>query len=221
VSGLRGFAESVLSLVPAGFDAYVRIFHPAYRRDGSDWTPVRWAEIAAANGRQAHAGMQLNALTGNYRFLHEAQPGVFDRPPSQGVLPPELAGPLAAVLALHTTTPDQCSFAVWNGFGAALRADVRSAPTFRVPFREYHLLAGPSEAAVENVDEPPARQSPNLWWPDDRAWCVATEIDLNTSYVGCGDACRDDILARPELEAFPIDSASGVTWRSDVLNPVE
>ena len=33
VDGLRGFGESVLSLVPEGFDAYARIFHPAGNGD--------------------------------------------------------------------------------------------------------------------------------------------------------------------------------------------
>ena len=30
VEALRTFAESVTSLVPGGFEAYVRVFHPAY-----------------------------------------------------------------------------------------------------------------------------------------------------------------------------------------------
>jgi len=31
VDGLRGFAESVFSVVPEGFEAYGRIFHPTAR----------------------------------------------------------------------------------------------------------------------------------------------------------------------------------------------
>lgn len=179
---------------------------------------MRWTKVAAANGTRAHAGMQLCALTGSYHFMNHPQPGVFDHPPQGGSLPPELAVPLAAALALHTTTPERCWFAVWNGFGGT-REDVGSAPTFRVPAREYHLLEGPVEAAADSVLD--RTQSPNLWWPDDRAWCVTTEIDLNTTYVGCNAACRDEILALPEFEALPIDSATGITWRSDLLNPFE
>ena len=26
--------------------------------------------------------------------------------------------------------------------------------------------------------------SPSIWWPEDRAWCVATDIDLFDTYVG-------------------------------------
>ena len=218
VGSLRDFAMSVVSLVPAGFPAYVRVFHPAYRGVGSKRTPVRWAEIAAAGEKRAHAGMQLPALTGSFEALHHPQPGVFDRPPVEGSLPPELAAVLPAALAAHTSTPDRCWFAVWDGFGA-LRADVRSAPTFTVPQREYHLLEGPMHAVAETVLDAPS-QSPNLWWPDDRAWCVATEIDLNTTYIGCSADCCAEIVALPEVEALPVEPAYGITLRSDLLNSI-
>jgi hypothetical protein len=57
-----------------------------------------------------------------------------------------------------------------------------------------------------------------VWWPDDRAWCVATDIDLNSTYIGCDDACRAEILALSEVEALPIDPATGIDYRSDLRN---
>jgi hypothetical protein len=218
VAALRTFGESVLSLVPAGFSTYVRLFHPAYRHAADGLKPLGWADVADANGTRAHAAMQLITLTGSPEYLHAAQPGVYDLPPREGSLPPELVEPLIAVLARRTTTPDRCWFAVWNGFGAT-RADVRSAPTFHLPGRDYHLLAGPIGAVAESVLDQPGAQSPNLWWPADHAWCVATEIDLNTTYIGCDEACRDEILSVAELEAAPIDRGAGISWRSDPVNP--
>jgi hypothetical protein len=159
--------------------------------------------------------MQLSALTGS-DHLHDGCPGVFDHAPEVGSLPRELAGPLAVTLARHTAIPDMCWFAVWYGWGG-LREEVRAAPMFRLPNREYHLLTGPVDAVTANV-EGPFEQTPNLWWPEDHAWCVATEIDLNTTYIGCSDACRDRILALPEIEALPIDPATGIDIRSDALN---
>lgn len=206
--------------MPRGFDAYVRLFHPAYLIVGSELTPVRWEEIARATGRKAHAGMQLNALTGDYRFLQNPLPGVYDQPPQVGSLPSELTDCLEAALALQTTTATRCWFAVWNGFGGT-RAEVRQAATFHVPQREFYLLAGQVGAVAESAVESPRYQSPNLWWPEDRAWCVATEIDLNTTYVGCSEACREALLTLPEAEALSIDPATGINWRSDTVNPFE
>ncbi|TMD41293.1 MAG: hypothetical protein E6I88_07925 [Chloroflexi bacterium] len=47
-------------------------------------------------------------------------------------------------------------------------------------------------------------QTPNLWWPEDRSWCVATEIDLAETYVGGSDACIARILEDRGLDAFPM-----------------
>ena len=223
VAELQTFGESVLSLVPASFSAYVRVFHPAWRLgDGGELTiPVRWADIGAANGTRTNPGMQLRALIGALTYEHnlEPQPGLYDAGPQVGSLPVDQEGTLGAVLARHTATPERCWFAVWDGYGAT-RADVLSAPTFHLLARDYHLLVGPVGAAAESALDPPWYQSPNLWWPDDRAWCVATEIDLDTTYIGCTDACRDEILAAPELETFPIDPATRIDWYGDPVNPL-
>lgn len=211
--GVRGFAESVLSLVPAGFPAYVRVFHPAFLAGA----PVGWAEIAAATGKRAHPGMQLPALTGDDQTEH-ALPGLFDRAPEVGSLPAAIAPEIVALIGRHTATPERCWFAPWVGW-AALEDDVRRAPTFALPNREYHLLHGPLEAVLD-VELPACRyrQLPSLWWPDDRAWCLATEIDLNTTYVGCSRGCAEALVASSRLEAATIAPATGVTFDSDTLN---
>ena len=216
VSGLQGFAESVLSLVPPGFTFYVRIFHPAYRRDGDQLVCVRWSEIAAANGREYHAGMQLTSLTGSFDSYRNGQAGVFDVAPQIGSLPPELAEPLAALLGRRAGGTTW--FAFWEGF-AGLRADITAAPAFSVPNRTYHLLSGPVAAVAESAWTI-GHQSPNLWWPDDRAWCAATEIDLNTTYVASVEESASAILEDGGLEALPIDPKIGIAFDSDTLNPL-
>ena len=47
----------------------------------------------------------------------------------------------------------------------------------QLPAREYVLFVGPL-AGLPSLMEAQGGRSPNLWWPEDRAWCVATEIDL-------------------------------------------
>jgi hypothetical protein len=221
VAGLRGFADSVVSLVPAGFSAYLRVFHPAYRACASGRAAVTWAEIAQANGTQMHARVQLGSITGSERYECEGQPGVFDEPPVTGTMPAELLDRLATALAGHTSTPGACYFALWDGFGALPR-QVRSAPTFSLPQRTYHLLTGPAEAVGElaEASAPFSRsQSPNLWWPQDRAWCVATEIDLKSTYIGAHRACLQDLASLPGVEAATVAADLGVDWLSDTLNP--
>jgi len=99
-----------------------------------------------------------------------------------------------------------------------LRRDLALAPKFGIPGRSYHLLAGPIEAATESVSQVAvgpelpflsalAFQSTSFWWPDDHAWCVATEIDFNTTYIGCDEVCCHEIL-RLGLESFEVDPAA-------------
>jgi hypothetical protein len=61
--------------------------------------------------------------------------------------------------------------------------------------------------------------SANLWWPDDRAWCVATEIDFNTTYVGGSTAGVEDLLGDARFEAMNTLVTNQITSTSDRLNP--
>jgi hypothetical protein len=221
-AGLRGFAASVLSVVPVGFPAYARIFHPAQRRDGVGWKLVSWREVAAANGRVAHRAMQWCSLVGCCSLRGDdcrPQPGVWDVEPATGHLPRDLAVVLAEVLAGQTTTPQRCWFAVWDGFGD-LAVPEQDAPSFAVPQRRMLLLSGAIGAVgTSSLGVTPGWQSPNLWWPDDRAWCVATEIDLMSTYVGGSRGCVQAILGHPQVEAAAVEPSDGIAADSDAINP--
>ncbi len=199
IEGLRGFAESVLSLVPEGFGAYARIFHPAWNYEPE--APVRWRDIALANGRTAHRMMQWPSITGSYRFCEgNGQPGVWDHQPEEGSLPEPLVPVLTPVLTRHTATPGRCGFAGWEGWGAREPA-VRDAPVVEIPHRRLELLTGPIPAVRRSLETPPWWQSPTLWWPDDRAWCVETEVDFMSTYVGGTHELVAELAGHPYLEA--------------------
>jgi hypothetical protein len=220
VAGLRGFAESVLSVVPAGLEAYARIFHPAQRRDGTHWTPVSWHQVAQANHRLAHPAMQWCHLVGSCSLGGggQSQPGIWDLEPAEGSLPRDLAVVLAEMLAAHTATPERCWFGVWEGFGAL--AVPPDAAAFEIPGRRMLLLAGAVGAvATASLCTAPFWQSPNLWWPEDRAWCVATEIDLMSTYIGASRRCVQAIVEHAALEAAVVAPTDGITHFSDSVNP--
>lgn len=155
--------------------------------------------------------MQLCALTGSDEHSVTGQPGVFDEAPRIGALPPETAEPLASVLARHTATADRCWLAIWDGWSGLPEA-VRRWPAFQTPERRYHLGLGPI-AALHTWPQPP-----NLCWPEDRAWCLTTEIDLNSTYLGASRACVEELLAETALEihpAAPTDRIGGGGGGSD------
>jgi hypothetical protein len=249
VERLVEFATDVNSVVPSGFNAYIRLFHPASRFEAGEEVAVTWAQVAAANGRVVHAEMQWPNVSGVEEHSGESAPGLWDAEPNVGTLPRNHAAVLADVLRGHTTTPDRVWFCVWEGWGgmwfhpvgrSTLYAPGRGrkrgrgffsrfrnrrelpppAPRVQVPGRAYYLLSGPIEAIEESMEQPPGYQSANLWWPDDDAWCVATEIDFSWTYIAGTEALADELINHPKLEAIRTRLDHGITYDSDTLNPL-
>ncbi len=258
---LVGFGAGVHSVVPSGFPAYVRVFHPA-DRGGPEPRAVRWAEVAERAGTTMHGLAQFAALT--RPFDDPASSRRWDVcPPAQGNLDPESLAALCEVLARHTTTPAACWFCLWHGHGwlrpgghtvavltrrgrdgsevadaggatpAATEPPVQAVvptgedpssparPLVRLPHREYLLFCGPVDAAggvgflAHGVFFP---HSPNLFWPHDHVWCVATEIDLDSTYIAGDQALADDLLSDPHLEAWSVRPDDSISWDSDTVN---
>jgi hypothetical protein len=216
--GVTGFAESVLSLVPRGFEAYARIFHPAvpggfFENLRTGQVPMTWSEVAAIKGTRAHRAMQWPSLVRTYR-----SESIFpDVEPGMGFLPLPVAEVLVEILKRQTDAPQHCFFGIWDGYGG-LSDFVRAGPTFNLPNRRYHLLAGPIETLVESGN-PLFEEWANLWWPEDRAWGVATEIDMVSTYVGGDRACIVRLLEDERLEVYEVEPSDGVTWSDDTDNP--
>jgi len=142
----------------------------------------------------------------------------WDDPPQEGNLPREDAERLASLLRPHTTTQDVFWFCVWEGYGYFDAKRYRDLPRVTVPQRSYVLYRGPLDA-VTSFHWGWIWQSPNLWWPDDHAWCVATEIDLPETYVGGSQACIEQILADDQLESIQTRSDARVDINADTVNP--
>ena len=52
-----------------------------------------------------------------------------------------------------------------------------NVPRLKGQGRDYILFRSPLETVPPLSQYPPWGQSPSLWWPEDRAWCVATDVD--------------------------------------------
>lgn len=218
---VHGFAENVGSLIPSGFASYARLLHPPFRQGPatSDLTRVTWSEVAQANERLIHPEVQFASLVGHSRLSGHEQLGLWDTEPDEGTLCADLAVQLAAVLGHYTATPERCWFAVWDGWGN-LRFSHIDAQRFQLPGREYFLLSGPLGAVGQSLGTTLSEhRSANLWWPSDQAWCVASEVDLNSTYVGGSEACVAKLLTTPGLEVVPAKVTESITAKSDRVNP--
>lgn len=241
---LTGPMGSVTGTVPAGFAAYARLCHPVPDSSGGR---VSWRAVAAATGRTAHPLMQWHGLVGSpdpFNFSGSLWPA---GAPTRGNLPVHALRVLCDVLARHTGRPDDCAFCLWVGYGALHGAVVRltatpesgarpraekvpppvapqvlAGPQVHLPSRDYLLLTGPVSAAADidwgTFDDVPDPQSPNLFWPADHAWCVASEIDFDSTLVGGSASLIADLLAAPGLEAWPVSADDRLTFAADAIN---
>jgi len=91
-------------------------------------------------------------------------------------------------------------------------------PRVYLPGRDYLLFEGLLEGATDFgwylTRDHFVPQSPNLFWPEDHAWCIASEIDLYCTLVGGPHA----LLANPALEAWRVFPDDPVTSDSDEIN---
>jgi hypothetical protein len=214
-------SAAVGGFLPDLFEAYARVLHPWGA--GQD-RKIRWSDLALEAGVVLGPTTQREELESCAVRRGAAQPRA-------GTLEPEELDALVDVLAPFTATPQSCRFGVWEGYDwvqgyPALRPIIGVAypieasrpppqvipkpppaapagPRVEIPGRSLALYEGPIEAAAALLGFP-TRQTPNLWWPDDRAWCVASEIDFCSTYVGGSPALIERVLGDGRVEAISV-----------------
>lgn len=136
--------SSTLSVVPSGFAAYVRVFHPVMRErpvPGKTWRdlaratsildiqnslvhePATWAQAAQSFGTVMHPAAQYHKLV--RRSPHDldelkAPDGWRYSIPEEGNLGQTPLTAVSAVLARHTVTPNSGIAAIWEGHGGLI-----------------------------------------------------------------------------------------------------
>ena len=233
------------SVVPRGFDAYVRILHPvpADRPLGDDWRTLEspwsgdgeienrlgsWQEVATACGTIGHPLMQWHRITrqpldGNNEVYDAA--GWRFSSPQQGQLESWVLADVASVLAGHTATPDAGAAGVWCGWGGLSMAG--AGPMLKLPQREHVLVeAGIREFATEKwptiapwVHNPSWAESPSLIWPEDHAWVLVTEVDFDSTVVAGSRALVEELVKHPLIEAYEIPEGADLSSEGDRINP--
>ncbi|PPG37150.1 hypothetical protein C5C36_15535 [Rathayibacter sp. AY1G1] len=197
------------SVAGYGFEAYARVLHP--RPDGDDiWERQRWADVAATAGKVMHPLVQWERLLGR----DEPRGGTSD----VGRLDPQVLAALAPILSSATTTPGDALAAYWvGGTGQNLLGRPVSID------RYDYILAATSMAELAEPGWGPeiglrGEEAPQLLWPEDHAWVLATEIDWDSTIVAGSHTLVSAILTDGRFEAFPVDEDSDLSWNGDTIN---
>jgi hypothetical protein len=187
---LRPGTFDVSMTVPQGYEAYARILFPFIGEDiltdgrVTGQEHVTWTQTARRSGRVPHALMERETIV---------PPGADGD--CSGELTDEQVDALLPILARHTAS-EHSWFLLWSGFGHLNQHVFERQPRVVHPMRDFYLLRG-ALSTYRNLPD-----SPNYWWPDDRAWCLCTDTDFYWAYIAGSAACIREVLAVPELDAY-------------------
>jgi hypothetical protein len=186
------------TLVPDEFAACLRVLHPAQRSGNGLVQDVRWQDIAMSNGRTLSSLSHYEDISppGSLSDLDLAKP-------LQGQLADRLCEELAATLSRHTHTPADCIFMFSSSWGSLLPSN---AELTRVQLYEgdYVVTTGRCAEACDFA------VNPTMWWPSDRSWIVVTQVDMDSSFIGCDYVTMKALLESPNIEAWQVSREAPV-----------
>jgi hypothetical protein len=188
-------ANYAAAVIPCGYSAYARLFHPAY--NGTEDREISWSEVARLTGRIPHSQMQWHSIASTKKS-EICLANMIE--PYAGYLPVKQAKALIEILSKYTSTSETCYFAIWDGWDFPDMDKIRNQTAgFQLWDRFYFLMKGDIRSAISGIS---SFLPPSIWWPKDRTWCIATEVDMMWTYVGGAEGCIDEILKNNSLEAW-------------------
>lgn len=216
MAGRRG----VDLVVPDGFEAYARIHHRIH--NGERWTDFAPEYLVRGVEMYDFIGTKLELIDGDGNL----DAGDVD------ALVPLLEGATAtpsicryalwqgwgwehrgsmSVLSSGDAAEKQAIRAVFDEAMAPVWTFAATCPV--EPWwggRDVILFDGPIEAVAtigyhSSTRTPLERQSPQWWWPEDRAWFVGTEIDHPWTYVAGNRTLIDEVLTSPHWESIRVE----------------
>jgi hypothetical protein len=129
---LAPFGSGVAAIVPNGFEAYVRVLHPA---KGTNDEPIRWADVAAQSGRTMHRLAQFHAI--NRPSITAVDPAV--NGPENGNLVPHLLKVLYTALSGYSAHRSHASSVFGKGtVGCGIQAKAAGSSSLQsdIPDRQ-------------------------------------------------------------------------------------
>jgi hypothetical protein len=79
---------------------------------------------------------------------------------------------------------------------ATIRSALAAVPRFDLPDRAYYLTHGPLSAITDlRYPDVDGWRNPDLFWPHDRSWFAATDVDFWSLYVGGSEPFTTELAA--------------------------
>jgi hypothetical protein len=233
-----GAGPLVKQQIPQIYDAYARIFHPAIDLGGRR---ITWSEVALRLGKTPHRGMQWNSIIGCQGSIQSRLPDWLAAAPALGELDLQSLNSLCEVLEDNSQDSKNVFYGL-STIHSGVRNAFDTAPMFQLPQRDFVILSGPLSAIAtvgfagtsgtsvkfrepeEAATEAPmhsssfTRISPNLIWPSDHNWFVATEYEFDSTLIGGSSILIADLIDQAHLETWIIQPEDSLSYEGDRIN---
>lgn len=228
-SDVEGFEISlegrgVDGVVPIGYESYVWLPNPAWKwvepeHDGAVvyesqeqkpdlWAlPVRWSEVAAANGKQMDKRSRWTEICGPHtnhggRAISPHQNWTWA--PREQNIEPSAVNILAQLLSDWTSREGRCLSGKWEGSGF----DWETKPRITFPNWTYYVWSCRFGDLIDWLKQPDSSERdsemPHVIWPEDRSWFLAILYSGYSSYVA-GPKSLINAILESDLEAYEIE----------------
>jgi hypothetical protein len=181
------------SIVPPGYERYVRVVNPIGSDDGS---VIKWSDIMERNDLEPSPWMQWDELKAHPDGIMPAGNAEL----AMGDPHPHL---VRALIRELRPNKDRHYFATWVGY-----AEGHAEPTieFSPSQREMAIYSGalidPGGTVVVPTTE--TGRVSTYWWPRNLQWCVGQDLYARGLIIGCDLPTAGRILATPDLDSYLI-----------------
>jgi hypothetical protein len=190
----------VTEVVPAGFPAYVRVFH-SWSVDGNPEQRSTWREMAEIADAHYHGELTSSPLEPALQTAPAASRWVVD----EGEPDPQTRHGLVQVLT-GVTSPGQPVY-----FSYELARVVRG----QTPIVWKSSLTSLEPVRAHMGD---GFVGPEHWWPEDRSWVVGSDYDLCSTYIACSEDLSLRLTSSDQIEAIMVGPDARVDNAADNIN---
>lgn len=242
---LRGELGTIGSFVPARYSSYLRILHPVESVTGER---VTWECVADQVGGIVHPLVQWHSLVKSADPDDSSESSYPGGQPRRGQLPVDILAELARCLSARSSGSEAQFFGFWTGWAwaaglgrsttvlherdsnviapvetgrCAFASADYSLPLLTLGDRDFRVFEGSGglvDCFESGENRAIGRHSPNLMWPEDRSWMMVTEIDFDSTLVGCSKTMASLIESSLDVTTLPVSKSDSLAALRDHLN---
>jgi len=83
---------------------------------------------------------------------------------------------------------------------------------------EFAARSSAGSSSADDFSGLRSRESPNLIWPADHSWFVASDVDFDSTVIGGEPMLIESIVESPKLEAWQVAPADSLAADADKIN---